>query len=38
MNFKAMAPAAQTELQVISAQVHPSQGQVRAANAVVSVK
>lgn len=38
VNFKAMAPAAHTELQVISAQVHPSQGQVRAANAVVSVK
>ena len=38
VNFKAMAPAARTELQVISAQVHPSQAPVRAANAVVSVK
>ncbi|HEY0332300.1 MAG TPA: tetratricopeptide repeat protein [Stenotrophomonas sp.] len=38
VNFKAMAPATRTELQVISAQVHPSQGPVRAASAVVSVK
>ncbi|CAD7377089.1 tetratricopeptide repeat protein [Xanthomonas arboricola] len=38
VNFKAMAPSARTELQILSAQVHPAHAQVRAANAVMSVK
>lgn len=38
VNFKAIAQAERTELQILSAQVHPTSGQVRSTNAAMSVK
>lgn len=38
VNFKAMAAATRTEIQILSAQVHPAHAQVRLANASMSVR